>query len=101
MMMSDLNIKEIKLEIKKLIIETLNMQNISPDDIKDDIPLLSGENTVKIDSIDVLELVIALQRKFDVRIDDQNLARHIIHTIDTMAGFIYTQKINNKTLSNS
>ena len=90
--MPTLNLQEIKLEVKKLIVETLNMQGIVPSEIKDDIPLLSGENTIKIDSIDVLELVIAIQKKFNVRLDDQNLARHIINTVDTISDFVYAQQ---------
>jgi acyl carrier protein len=91
--MSSLNLQEIKLEVKKLIVETLNMQGIVPSEIKDDIPLLSGENIIKIDSIDVLELVIAIQKKFNVRLDDQNLARHIINTVDTISDFVYAQQV--------
>ena len=90
--MPTLNLQEIKLEVKKLIVETLNMQGIVPSEIKDDIPLLSGENIIKIDSIDVLELVIAIQKKFNVRLDDQNLARHIINTVDTISDFVYAQQ---------
>lgn len=90
--MPTLNLQEIKLEVKKLIVETLNMQGIVPSEIKDEIPLLSGENIIKIDSIDVLELVIAIQKKFNVRLDDQNLARHIINTVDTISDFVYAQQ---------
>ena len=75
-----------------MIVETFNIDTIHPEDIKDNVPLLSGENTIKIDSIDVLEIVIAIQRKFDVRIDDQNLARHVINTVNTIAEFVYAQK---------
>jgi len=90
--MPELTLQEIKSEIKKLIVDTFNIDTIHPEDIKDDVPLLSGENIIKIDSIDVLEIVIAIQRKFNVRIDDQNLARHIINTVDTIADFVYAQK---------
>jgi acyl carrier protein len=90
--MPELTLQEIKTEIKKLIVDTFNIETIHPEDIKDDVPLLSGENSIKIDSIDVLEIVIAIQRRFNVRIDDQNLARHIIHTVNTIAEFVYAQK---------
>ena len=83
---------EIKLEIKKLIIHTLNMGTIDPGEIRDDVPLLSGDNTITIDSIDVIEVVIAIQKKFNVRMDDQNLVRHIVNTVDTMAEFVYAQQ---------
>jgi acyl carrier protein len=96
--MPELTLQEIKSDIKKLIVETFNIDTIYPEDIKDDVPLLSGENTIKIDSIDVLEIVIAIQRKFEVRIDDQNLARHIINTVDTIAEFVYAQKNMKKSM---
>jgi len=86
------DLQEIKRETKKLILETLNMDPISPDDIRDDVSLLSGENTIKIDSIDVLEVVVAIQRKFNVRINDQNHARMIVDTVNTIAEFVVSQQ---------
>jgi acyl carrier protein len=93
--MSALTLPEIKLEIKKLIIDTLNMKTINPETIKDDVPLLSGDNVITIDSIDVIEVVVAIQKRFLVRMDDQNLARHIVNTVDTMAEFVYAQQQKN------
>jgi acyl carrier protein len=93
--MSAQPLPEIKLEIKKLIINTLNLGAISPETIRDDVPLLSGDNVITIDSIDVIEVVIAIQKRFNVRMDDQNLARHIVNTIDTMAEFVYAQQQKN------
>jgi acyl carrier protein len=93
--MSALTLPEIKLEIKKLIIDTLNMGIINPETIRDDIPLLSGDNVITIDSIDVIEVVIAIQKRFNVRMDDQNLVRHIVNTVDTIAEFVYAQQQKN------
>jgi acyl carrier protein len=90
--MPALTLPEIKLEIKKLILDTLNMGTINPETIRDDIPLLSGDNVITIDSIDVIEVVIAIQKRFNVRMDDQNLARHIVNTVDTMAEFVFAQQ---------
>ena len=90
--MSALTLPEIKLELKKLILNTLNMGTVNPETIRDDVPLLSGDNAITIDSIDVIEVVIAIQKRFGVRMDDQNLARHIVNTIDTMAEFVFAQQ---------
>jgi acyl carrier protein len=90
--MAVLTLTEIKLEIKKLIVSTLNMGEINPEDIKDDIPLLGGDNIITIDSIDVIEVVVAIQKQFNVRLNDQNLARHIVNTVDTIAEFVYSQQ---------
>lgn len=93
--MSGLTLQEIKLEVKRLIIATLNMGTINPEDILDDVPLLSGDNVITIDSIDVIEVVIAIQKRFNVRMNDKNLARHIVNTVNTMAEFVYSQQQKN------
>ncbi|MBN2276085.1 MAG: hypothetical protein JXK95_17290 [Bacteroidales bacterium] len=93
--MSENTLKEIRFEIKKLIVDTLNMGTINPGDILDDVPLLSGDNIITIDSIDVIEVVIAIQKRFNVRMDDQNLARHIVNTVNTIADFVYSQQSKN------
>jgi len=86
-----MTLNEIKLETRKLILETLNIEDVQPEEISNDISLLSGENTITIDSIDVLEIVVAIQQNFNVKIRDQNHARLIVNTVDTIAGFIYSQ----------
>ncbi|MCU0462900.1 MAG: acyl carrier protein [Bacteroidales bacterium] len=85
------SLEEIKLEVKKLIIETLKFENVKPEDILDDVNFFSGENTIKIDSIDVIELVVSIQKKFNVKIDDQNLAKDVINTVNSIAEFVYAQ----------
>lgn len=79
---------ELKADIKKMIIETLNMEDITQEDIADDLPLFGGDNTLGLDSIDAIELVMAVQRDFKVRIDDQNLAREVLKDVNSIAEFI-------------
>jgi acyl carrier protein len=85
------SLEEIKLEVKKLIIETLKFEGVKPEDIKSDVNFFSGENSIKIDSIDVIELVVRIQKKFNVKIDDQNLAKDVINSVDSIAAFVYAQ----------
>jgi acyl carrier protein len=84
-------LETIKLETKKLILESLNIEDVRPEEIKDDVSLLSGENSITIDSIDVLEVVVAIQKTFDVKIHDQNHARLIVDTVNTIAEFVHSQ----------
>jgi len=79
---------ELRADIKKMIIDTLNLQDITPNDIKDDVLLFGGDNTLGLDSIDAIELVMAIQRCFKVRIDDQNLAREVLKDVNSIADFI-------------
>jgi len=85
------SLEDIKLDIKKLIILTLQFKNVKPEEILDDVSFFSGENTIKIDSIDSLELVLAIQKQFSVRINNQNLARVIINTVNSVAEFVYSE----------
>jgi acyl carrier protein len=82
---------DIKFETKKLILASLNIEDVTPEEVLDDVSLLSGENTITIDSIDVLEVVVAIQKKFNVKIRDQNHARLIVDNVDTIAGFVQSQ----------
>ncbi len=89
--MSEINLTELKREIKVLIIETSKIPDIQPEDIIDDAPIF-GEG-LGLDSIDSLEIVLALQKKYGVGIDDQNLARNILQSIDTIADFVMKEKM--------
>ena len=79
---------ELKQEIKKLIIESLKIPDVKPEDIEDSASLFEEDNVLQIDSVDALEIVMALQRKYGVHIDDQNLGRFIIKSVDTIAEFV-------------
>lgn len=89
--MSVYSLEQIKREVKELIITTLKFDNVKPEDILDDANFFSGENIIKIDSIDVLEIVVAIQIRFNVKIDDQNLARNVVNSVNTVAEFVYSQ----------
>ncbi len=78
----------LKTEIKILIMQTLGITGIDPADIDNSKPLFGGDNALTLDSVDALEIIMALQRKYNVRIGDQNLARNVIRTIDDIAAFI-------------
>lgn len=79
---------ELKHEIKELIIEALKLPDVTPEDIDSSASLFEGENSLQIDSVDALEIVMALQRTYGVHIDDKNPGRFIIKSVDTIAEFV-------------
>ena len=87
-----MNIMEVtdalKLEIKNMILATLNITDVDPDLIDNEEPLFSGKNTLTLDSVDALEIIMAIQRTYGVRIADQNLARQVISSVNSIAKFI-------------
>ena len=58
---------ELREELKQLIIESLALEEITPSDIKDDEPLFN--EGLGLDSIDALELGMALKRKYDITLE--------------------------------
>ena len=58
---------ELKAEIKRLIIETLGLEDMTPEDIADDSPLFG--DGLGLDSIDALELGVALRKKYLIKLD--------------------------------
>lgn len=63
---------------------------MAPQDIADDIPLF-GEG-LGLDSIDVLELVLGLERSFGVKITDEQLGRRVLRSVTTIVELIEQTK---------
>ncbi|MCK9204652.1 MAG: phosphopantetheine-binding protein [Saccharofermentanaceae bacterium] len=80
--------EELKLEIKKLIINTLSITDVDINSIDDEKPLFGGENTLTLDSVDAIEIIMAIQRKYGLRITDQHIAREVVRSINSIAQFI-------------
>ncbi|MEO7313052.1 MAG: phosphopantetheine-binding protein [Chitinophagaceae bacterium] len=77
---------QLKQQLKKQIVEFLNLLSVNPEDIKDDEPLF-GEG-LGLDSIDSIELIVLLNREYDVVIKDPKEGRKILVDINTMADYI-------------
>lgn len=84
--------ENLRLEIKKLIMSTLSIENIDPADVDDDLPLFGGGNTLTLDSVDAIEIIMAIQRTYGIRIDDQGHAREVIRSVNSIAEFITLHK---------
>lgn len=77
--------------IKKMIIEVLNISDVTPEEISNDEMIFESEK-LGLDSLDGLELVMGIQREFSVMINDQNHAHNILQTVDTIAEFVESEK---------
>ncbi len=81
----------LKQELKLLIIEALNLEGVVPEDIQDDAPLFG--DGLGLDSIDALELGLAVKNKYNVVLSANNEeTRSHFYSIDTLAAFIETQQ---------
>ncbi len=86
--------EELKLEIKNLIISTLGINDVNPNDVDNEKPLFGGGNALTLDSVDAIEIIMAIQRTYGIRIADQGVARQVISSINTIADFIASQQEN-------
>ncbi|BFT60843.1 phosphopantetheine-binding protein [Pseudomonas moorei] len=85
--MSDLHTKNLVLEIKDLIIEALGLEDMSAQDIGDD-QTLFGEG-LGLDSVDALELGLAIQKKYGIKIDaDDKDTRNHFSNVASLAAFV-------------
>ncbi|MDM8536991.1 phosphopantetheine-binding protein [Desulfobacterales bacterium HSG17] len=73
-------------ELKIKIIETLNLVDISPEDIKPDEPLVGGE--LGIDSIDILELVMMIEKDYSIKIANKELGAKVFSSLRNLAAHI-------------
>ena len=73
-------------QIKILMVENL-MLKISPAEIPDD-QALFGPNSLGLDSVDALELVLALEKEFGVKIGSSEESRQALATVNSLAEFI-------------
>lgn len=72
--------------LKRLIISTLKLEDVTPEELTDDEPLIgSGLN---LDSIDALELVVALEKEFGIKISSSEESREALASVAHLAEFI-------------
>ena len=76
----------LKQDIKTLMVENLMLQ-VRPEEIGDSQPLF-GPGSVGLDSVDALQLVVALDKAYGLKIADSEIARRTLFSVDTMAAAV-------------
>lgn len=77
--------------LKALIVETLKLDDLRPEDIPDHEPLF-GSPRFGLDSIDALELVVRLEKEFGVKISSSEESRQALASVASLAEFIRTRQ---------
>ena len=76
---------------KEVLIKYLNLEDIRPDEI-DDNTALFGENGLGLDSVDSIELVLAIEKEYGVRISDSKLYETIFTSVESLLHYINENK---------
>lgn len=82
----------LRLELKELIIATCDLDGITPGDIGDDERLIRGEGKFDLGSLDAIEIAAAIDKRYEVRIQDLSAAKAAFRTVATLATHISQQR---------
>lgn len=74
------------LELKNKIIEALNLEEVTPDDILTNAPLFG--TGLGLDSIDALELIVLLDKHYGIHLDDPKKGKEIFTSVKTIADYV-------------
>lgn len=77
---------QLKQQVKELIVESLNLEDVDPTSIEDDQALFG--TGLELDSLDALQLAVAIEERFGVPITDSDMGEKVFASVETLATFI-------------
>ena len=77
---------ELKTQLKSQLIEQLNLEDLTPADIEDDMALFG--DGLGLDSIDALEIVVLLDTEYKLKLANPEEGKEIFQSINTIASYI-------------
>lgn len=81
---------ELKKQVKQMLVENLMLQ-VSAEEIGDDQPLF-GPGSLGLDSVDALQVVVALEKNYGLKLSDTEAARKAMQTVNTIAAAIHAHQ---------
>lgn len=79
---------ELKLELKQLIIKECDKEDFEPESIDDNAPLFGSDTMLQLDSMDALQISMALHAQYGIEVTDSKKIRTIMSSINTLADYI-------------
>lgn len=86
------DVAALRSEIKKMLVENCMLQ-IPADQISDD-QALFGPGSLGLDSVDALQIVVALDKNYGLKVPDPEAAKSILHSINSMADAVLAKPQN-------
>ena len=82
--------EELTVKLKNEIIEVLNLSEMKPEDIDENAPLFV--EGLGLDSIDALELIVLLEKKYGLKLGTAEEGKKVLHSVRSMAEYIQANK---------
>jgi acyl carrier protein len=87
--MDNTNITALIEDLKVLIIDECDKRDeVDLADFTDDMPLFGNKSLLALDSLDALQVSMAIQKKYGVRIEGSSLARKVMQSVTTLAQYV-------------
>ena len=83
-------VNALKRQLKQMMVENLMLQ-VTADEIADD-QALFGPGSLGLDSVDALQLVVALDKNFGLKVPDPSAAKEILQSVNTMAAAVQSRR---------
>ena len=77
-------------KLKVQLIEQLNLEDMEPGDIDASAPLFG--DGLGLDSIDALEIIVLLEKEYDIKMSDPREGKEIMYSLESLAGYIRSQR---------
>jgi acyl carrier protein len=84
--------QDLRRQLKDLLVTTLRLEGVRPEDVEDDVPLFAANNPLGLDSLCALELLSAIEFNFKIRFANDGSARQHFESISSLARFIASAK---------
>lgn len=85
----------VKEQLKPIILSSLRITDLSPEDLRDDQSLLGGE--LEVDSIDILQLVLEIERHFGIKLVQANFDPKYLASVNALAALIESKVAEART----
>jgi len=80
--------EQLERELAELIIEFCNVEDVDAGDVPLDAPLIGPDSPFGLDSLDAVEVIVAVQKRYGARVGGESHSRQVLQSLRTLAEFI-------------
>lgn len=82
----------LELELAQLIIDFCNVEEVTAEEVPNDVPLIGPDSPFYLDSLDAVEIVVAVQKRYGVRIGGEDSSREVLGSLKALAEYVRSER---------